>query len=136
MIIKGTSNIGSSPSSSGGGGSQLYKHCISIEYPTENAVINVEITNDNNTAFTAQTLKEWLRDNGFTRISTKAGKLATGFHYGSAGTYKTIIHNIYVNSSYMDYIYYHGIKNDFSMTSNSLTTNNNTCTIYDEIIAL
>lgn len=117
MIIKGTSNIGSSPSGSGGGGTQLHKHHLTIKFNGNPALIRVNFTIEleQSTPATISDIITYLLNNGFYNTFNDPAKLliATGYYYNANSGNKGYIDGVYVHNygtapdritcSYIDY---------------------------------
>jgi hypothetical protein len=99
MIIKGTSNIGTSPSSSGGGGAVLKEHHLTIEYSTGggNMKFTCTIYHEKTTALTFSDIHSYLYNKGLN--STTKCLNATGKWYNSNQALHYLIYGIFYYGS-------------------------------------
>ena len=106
--------------SSGGGGSQLYQHNLTITSASGQDIITLKIINDNNTSIDFTALGNYLNDNGFTSVSNL---YETGGYIGSksinpTGLYykNNTIRVYYYKISSSDYDYYGLVVNSITDT--------------------
>lgn len=86
----------------GGGGKQLYQHNINIQlWNTDYGWIGLKIIDSDNSSFTYAKLKQWLENNGFSRVGHSSAMRDKGFSvvgYELDSTKKPI-YNIYVDTN-------------------------------------